>query len=182
MTTQTSSTSQEPSANKNRRVRSLNPSVTFPSGYAEGWVIAVPAWYRHSIDIELTERVVKDPVTNEKNKKMVWTEGIPQIYSFSTGDVFYNTRTVYEKQWCDALADITLVLQVASAMPDKLRGKTSKVPGWVQISEYRPRPDRSGLDMVASHRMTQDEFIATLKTGILPNGTHLHAQPSTLFP
>jgi hypothetical protein len=73
--------------------RSTDLSVNFHEGYAAEWFMAVPEWFRAPLDIELTPRVSKDPVTGQRSTKMVWTEGRPIIYRFSVGDMLYSPES-----------------------------------------------------------------------------------------
>jgi hypothetical protein len=161
---------------KTRNRRSTDLLATFPNGYAAGWAMAVPECFRDALDIKLTERIQKHPETGKALTVMVWTQGKPPIYSFSAGDILYDTSLAYGSKWSNALAKISVSLQVESAVPDKLSTATSKIGGWVYFSEYHPVADGSRLGLVAKHRMTQDEFVATLKKATLPNGTSLLPQ------
>jgi hypothetical protein len=153
--------------------RSIDLSANFADDYAAGWFMAVHSCFRSSLDIELTPRMKKDPETGKNREEMVWTQGTPPIYNFACGDILYDAKKVYGRTWGDTLADISVLLQVVEAAPDEPDSLKSKVAGFVVAREYRPRSDQSGVDFVKTHRMTQDEFVATLKTGLLPDGKRL---------
>jgi hypothetical protein len=133
--------------------------------------MAIPECFRSALDIQLTARVEKNPTTGEKRERMVWTEGRPPIYKFVRGDTLYNTKAVYDRAWVDALADVTTSFRVEEAEPDQPDGRASKIAGWIVLREYRPRQNRSGIDFVKKHRMTQGQFVSALKTGLLPGET-----------
>ena len=173
MTTELFGENGDTSTPKGRGIRSATLSVNFVDGHAAGWFMAVPECFRSALDIEMTERVHKDPVTGKKSKKSIWTEGQPQIFKFATGDMLHDIRIRHEGEWGDAMRDISVGLKVARAVPDELGEGTTKISGWVSVAVYRPRPDRSLIHVVATHRMTQTEFVHLLKTGRLPDGTRL---------
>lgn len=99
-----------------------------------------------------------------------------ELYNFTTGLVFYDTKAGYTEIWRDALQKINCSLQVDSSTGTssvplvKWNGKRydrREVPiyGFVDFSVYKPNAERTCLEKFASYSCQQDEFVNLLKTG-----------------
>ena len=146
-----------------RRNRSRELIAEFENGFAKEWFMAIGEFYRNELDIRLTER------KSDKVSYQVWTQG-PYI-SFSSGHVFYNTKSVYEKIWSEAIREIEVACQITSAAPCKLDEKGIFLDGKVKFDLFRKDENQNGLVLSQKLETTQTEFVQFLKTGKLPTET-----------
>lgn len=124
--------------------------ANFVGGFAAGWFIPVPESFKDALDIKLTprkfnkldekgERIsimvrVNDKEGNDKKDKdgnvriredyqtvteNFWTQG--QLFSFSPGDVFYDTREAYgDAVWLEDSKKVGVCIQVREASSSKV--------------------------------------------------------------
>jgi hypothetical protein len=154
--------------------RSLILIADFVNGYAKGWHFAVGDCFKDELDIKYTPR-------KEAGKEVMrWTQGME--YHFAEGNLIYDTPKAY-LQWSEALKHINCVCSVLLAKPNKwVEVKKSKtetdskkrkkkewklIKGHVHFKLSKPNAERDGLQAVGSYDLTQNEFVAFLKTGVL---------------
>lgn len=67
---------------ENDPIRTTTIDVKFGvDGFAVGWVFGVHSAFRSALDIECS--------IDQKSRARVWTQGVPQRYSFEKGDLFH---------------------------------------------------------------------------------------------
>lgn len=95
---------------------------------------------------------------------MEWTQG--SRFSFKPGDSLYDTEAGYA-DWATALTKLEVCLQVQSAEDAvPATGESPRFDGRVRFNVYRPNAERSTLDKVGTHHVSQDEFVAILIGGM----------------
>ena len=132
--------------------------ANFVKGYAEGWFMAVKECYRNQLDIKLTER------KKDKQSYLEWTQG--PYFSFAEGHLFYDTPKAYEK-WEEALRVIEKACKITSATPTVLDRNKNLVEGTVAFTLYKPDKKCTSLIAVKEYKVSQEEFVNFLKTGVL---------------
>jgi len=120
-----------------------------------GWHMYVPHCFNDALDIKLTERV------KEKVKNCVWTQG--SMFSFSTGDILYDTPAAYGS-W--NLENIKRCVQIKAAVPCTISETGSRFSGSVTISLYEPVGNK--LEERQQITLSQDMFVMFLISGALP--------------
>ena len=143
---------------KKRQDRSLDLVANFIDGYAEGWYFAVGECFKDQLDIKYTDRVID----GKKTKR--WTQG--KLFCFAEGHVIYDTPKAY-LQWGEALKRIKLRCFVIRAVPNRLDSKGNLINGAVVFKLSKPNKDKDGLDTIGQYDLTQNDFVAFLKTGVL---------------
>jgi hypothetical protein len=147
--------------------RTTDLQATFVDGFAAGWYMALPESFRTELDIKLTER------KKSKNSSYEWTEG--PYYSFSEGQVIYDTKDAYTG-WQHALQKVDLACQIVAAKPNipiKMtdaasgKGEFRVLAGYVKFHLFRPDEERTRLVPYIGCHLSQDEFVIFLKTGKL---------------
>ena len=175
---------------KGKQKRSLELIANFVDGYAEGWYFAVMEAFKDQLDIKLTVR--KEPVLidgkeqweEKKDKKgnilyredgkprrkkktkdvLKWTQG--RFFNFSEGQVLYDSPKAYLPLWRDALKHIKLRCEIVRAIPSGLNeGQFNH--GSVTFTLSKPNKDRTGLEMIDQYHLTQTDFVAYLRRGLM---------------
>lgn len=120
--------------------------ATFVGGFAAGWFFAVPESFKDALDIRLTQRVF------DKTTETLWTQG--KLYSFSHGDVFYDTPQAYNTEtWSSALPHIGLCVQIEKAVPSAvIETKSYKTATPVQIIEDKKESPKKHLHQLSYTR------------------------------
>lgn len=137
--------------------------VCFVDGFAQGWAFALPESFRSSLDIKWAPRVVN------KTTEYQWVQG--DYYSFSRGDIIYDTPLAYQNTWAEALTHIKRLVQITKATPAALiNGEYS--PGFVEFKKFKPNTEATGIDVAGSFSCTQVEFVTFLKFGTLKGVTN----------
>lgn len=132
--------------------------ICFVDGFAQDWAFALPESFRSSLDIKWAPRVVN------KTTEYQWVQG--EYYSFSTGDIIYDTPLAYKNTWAEALTHIKRFAQIIKATPAAIiNGEYS--PGFVEFKIYKPNTDATGIEVAGSFSCTQVEFVTFLKFGTL---------------
>lgn len=148
-----------------RQRRTTRLSVTFKGDRAVGWRFPLPSAFRAALDIRRTERVVKKetPDGTVKRKELVWTEGIPPLYSFQLGDTISTIDFPQDGE------QHHLLVQVVQGVPDEWDGYSRKVrPGTIIAQVYRPAGPQGGWDRAEVLSLSQAAFVVFLKTGNPP--------------
>ena len=164
-----------------RKQRALELIAEFKNGYAVGWHFAVGECFKDQLDIKQTERMEtligkdgkpkqdkngKPKMKEHKVSKLVWTQG--NQFTFSQGDIFYDTPKAYELKWGDALKVIGKCCRVIEATPDTAIDKELEdvSPGTVTFTVTVPKKDGSGLEEEGERfELSQGDFVEFLKTG-----------------
>jgi hypothetical protein len=121
------------------------------------WFMFVPTCFNAALDIQQTARVIK------KQETLQWTQG--STFSFSVGDVIYNTPKAYEK-WSEAVKHIRHCFHVTNATPvAPANGLAQRKPGKVAFDLLIPNEAGTSLTCGSKHDMTQDEFVRLLIAG-----------------
>lgn len=139
-------------AEKKRQIRTLDLDSEFVDGYAKGWYMAVPEAFKDELDIKYTERVEK------KKKVLRWTQGVPPLYTFKEGHIFYYDRAgYYGWPWPH--------IQVDRAMPDRFDESGGRGPGYVFVKFFEVNEEKTGVKQTDTAQMTQGNLVHFLRTG-----------------
>lgn len=140
--------------------RRLHLIASFVNGFAENWYFAVRDCFKDELDIKFTER--------KENGKTIkrWTQG--QGFDFKEGHVIYDTPDAY-LTWGEALKRISLVCEVLRGMPNKTKNAKNIEDGWVTFKLSKPNKDKTNIETISQHTISQDEFVQYLKSGQLPS-------------
>lgn len=133
----------------NRRSEKLIADLS--SGFAKGWAWAVTKHFASSLDINLSNRVVKGKPTPP-----VLTSG--RMFSFARGDRIYDTPLAYSKTWGESLKHINRSLEVISATSADIG-----FDGYVEAQLYEKRDGE--LVKTEIFRGTQKDFVKGLILG-----------------
>jgi hypothetical protein len=142
---------------RTKRTRDLDPDLV-KSGFSRGWAFCIPAAFRRAVDIHLTSVVEKGKASK------IWTQG--RNFSFEVGDTLYDSRDAYGKLCSESISHIKTCLEVVLAIP-----ANGHSDGTVEFLVYHS--DGSELKLSNSHRCSQVEFVALLKTGSLGGVEHI---------
>lgn len=151
-------------SHKGKSTRSLNLIAKFVDGYAEGWKMAVNETFKDELDIKLTKRVI-----DQKNVEVL-TQG--PYFNFKEGHILYDTPKAYTT-WNEALKHIKLACRIIRAKPralstnSQISSKRTIDDGVVAFLTYKPDENRTILQEISEHEMTQVEFVNFLKTGFI---------------
>lgn len=149
---------------KGKSARSLNLIAKFVYGYAEGWKMAVSENFKDELDIKLTKRVI------DKKNVDILTQG--SYYNFKEGHILYDTPKAYTI-WHEAIKNINIACKIIKAKPRSLSTKENNSAkrtiddGLVVFLIYKPNENRTVLQEISEHEMTQVEFVNFLKTGFI---------------
>ncbi len=143
-----------------RKNRSTELIAKFINGYAEGWFFAVGESFKDELDIKLTDRK-----ENGKTVKVL-TQG--PYYSFKEGHTFYDTPDGY-LEWQEALKRISLICEVIRGTPNQTGDDQGMISGGVTFTLSKPNRDKTNIETIGQHTVTQDEFVEYLKTGNMPS-------------
>lgn len=135
--------------------------------WCAGWAFAVRPEFADALDIKLTERIVK------RKKNLVWTQGYS--FDFHAGYTIYDINPYPQEIWQDFLQRVSYAVTVVDARPaeparapSKLGPGISRDSGSVTFDVYAPNDEKTQAIKVATHIVTQDEFVQILIKG-LPN-------------
>jgi hypothetical protein len=139
-----------------RQKRSKTLIADFSTGFAAGWVFAVPKSFRSSLDIAMTERIVTTKTIVDgktiKSKKSVWQWTQGKNYSFIKGSMLHDSPLAYTLTWGEAKIHITMTVQIADIESN----------GVLVVRVYR------GLDPTHELvRCTPEEFVSLLRDGTM---------------
>ena len=130
----------------------------FDGEFSRGWHFVLPKAFRQELDIRLTERM------EDGKKTLRWTQG--PFYCFSEGHIIYDTPHAY-MPWIEALQHIQRYCRIISATPNQPGPDGEISRGQVFFELLRPNPDRTGTEKIGSYHLTQEDFVAFLKSGEL---------------
>jgi hypothetical protein len=141
-------------------VRNENLIASFEKGYAKNWHFIVGECFKKELDIELSKR--------QKNKKSykVWTQG--PYFSFSAGNIFFDSIQVHTSEWGKALEFLNTTCQVTKASPSRPGQKNTPIDGFVEFKVFHTNHKTKLLELDKTFKTTQTEFVDYLKTGQLP--------------
>ena len=140
-----------------KRQRRLTELLRPPEVDSYDWFMFVPTCFNAALDIQQTIRMI------EKQETLQWTQG--STFSFSVGDIIYNTAKAYEK-WSEAVKHIRYCFHVTDATPvAPANGSAHRKPGKVKFDLLVPNEAGTSLTRSSSHDMTQDEFVRFLIAG-----------------
>ena len=122
--------------------------------FSKGWYFCVPRAFRDSLDIKLTDRVIK------KQKVKMWTQGT--TFCFNVGEILYDTALGYEG-WSEALKHLKIMVQIKSASA-AVPGK-ERFSGQLKMEIWAPNKNKTGIDKLGEKDMSQDDFIRLLIAG-----------------
>ena len=142
---------------REERSEILDPDLVNEGG-TQGWAFAIPPSFKAAFDIRCGIRI------ENGFKRETWTQG--RNYSFSCGDVLYDSPKGYEV-WSEALQHINTCLQVVTAIPARLRSD-----GHVTFQVSHPDKQRTRLVTGNIYTCSQVEFVALLRTGRLDQIVH----------
>lgn len=141
-----------------QRQRRLTELLRPPGNDSFDWFMFVPICFNAALDIQQTTRVI------EKRKTLQWTQG--STFSFSVGDIIYDTPKAYEK-WSVALKHVRYCFQITDSTPvAPANASAQRKPGKVTFDLFSPNETRTSLKRRSSHDMTQDEFVRLLIAGL----------------
>src|ERR1019366_4498825 len=104
-----------------QRQRRLSDLLRPPDIAAVDWFMFVPTCFNAALDIQQTTRII------EKRETLQWTQG--STFSFSVGDIIYDTPKAYEK-WSDALKHVRYCFHITDATPvAPANGSAQRKPG-----------------------------------------------------
>ena len=150
--------------------------IAFVDGLADGWIFGVPEPFRDQLDIRYSELVDRKKSRKLREQtprnnidslptvyRVAWTHGMPPLFSFDIGHIFYDPPNARSMVWGDAVRVLRRDVQVTEARPDELPGS-----GWVKVKiRYF---DGGKVVETISRNMPQGEFVTFLRTGRLPAG------------
>lgn len=133
------------------------------------WYFCVPPYFNDALDIRLIERV------QVKDKKVVrryleWSQG--SSFSFSEGDIVYDTPTIEGEPWREQIKRIGIALQVLKGSKADLIGEgddARRFAGHVECVVLSPDESHERLEERGVVSMSQDDFVRILISG--PNET-----------
>lgn len=154
-------------------------NIIFKDGIVDGWVLGVPEAFRDQLDIKYSKLVDNEESYNLRRKqprnedtplptiyRMAWTQGVPPLYSFNVGHVFYDPPCARNMAWDDALRGLRRSVQVTEARIDELPKS-----GWVKLKIWNFHDGKCISSQ--NYNMPQVEFVAFLRTGQLSNPEQL---------
>jgi len=140
-----------------KTVRSLEIDPEFDEEkFAIGWHFSIPEAFKDCLDIKLTTRM--------ENKQPVLKTTQGQFFSFSEGQIIYDSPKGY-LPWPEALQHIRRYCVVLSASPNQRGENGELINGQVQFQLKRPNQDKTGVEVIETYRLTQNDFVQFLKTG-----------------
>lgn len=152
-----------------RESRSLTFIADFSKGYADGWAYVVRSCNYSELDILYTPRIT------QKESQMVLTQG--RAYNFISNSVFYDTPLAYQDApWEKIIPSLNTSLQIDKTTPTYsepvvilndngiLERRTNIIYGEVWFTFYKINGQKT-MRPVSSHRCSQDEFLALLRSG-----------------
>jgi len=153
------STSQE--TTKRMRRSEEVPVIFDPeTGLAIDWAFGVSTAFKAALDIKQTPRVKPHPTREGvKIETSVETVGVPQLYSFSAGDIFHTPALTQNRPWADHLEGPSTSLQIQNATPDSAKEKGTVS---LEIITYH----QGAITSKKTETMTQAAFAAVLQTGL----------------
>lgn len=143
--------------------RSNKLIANFVDGFTVGWYMAIKDTFKNELDIKYLPR--------QKQKKTYyeWSQG--PYFSFSEGQIIYNTPKGYET-WSVALKHINIACQIVEAKPNTPAKKEladgSKYVvenGYVKFLLLKPNNDRSSLEGFVCYNLSQNDFVDFLRSG-----------------
>ena len=165
--------------------------ANFVDGFAAGWRMAVPEWFKDSLDIKLTPKTIKN------KKQLYWTQG--NIFNFQVGHTLYDQKESYGN-WQHHLDYGKLLIQIHDAKTSgyvdteiietkdeyinifhhkknkkpeyiKIKGlnvKKQKLQnGIVRFRVYRVNKEKTKVEECELIECTQENFVVFLQTGIV---------------
>lgn len=143
-----------------KNLRSEELIADFTDGFAKNWHFVVGECFKKELDIELS--------TRQKQKKAykVWTQG--PYFSFSEGNIFYDSLDAFKLQWGDALKTINKACQVIKASPSKPSETEIPEEGFVEFRLFVNDRATNQLKLDKKLKTTQTQFVEYLKNGVLP--------------
>ncbi|MCE0483852.1 MAG: hypothetical protein LV479_06410 [Methylacidiphilales bacterium] len=172
-----------------KRQRRLTDLIRSPETDCFDWFMFVPICFNAALDIQQTPRISKEPQSKlrgifggepklreksrqasrnstqeiKKKETLQWTQG--STFSFSAGDIIYDTKKAYEK-WSNALKYIRYCFHITEAMPvTPANGLALRKPGKITFDLLIPNETRTNLLRSSRHDMNQDEFVRLLISG-----------------
>ena len=142
---------------KAQRQRRLTELLRPPDVATVDWFMFVPIYFNAALDIQQTTRII------EKRETLQWTQGA--TFSFSVGDIIYNTPKAYKK-WSEAVKHIQYCFHVTDATSvAPANGSAQRRPGTVTFDVLIPDKAKTRLTRGSNYDMTQDEFVRLLIAG-----------------
>ena len=145
--------------------RSNKLIAEFDNGFAIGWHMAVKESFRSELDIKYLQR------KKQKTTYYEWSQG--PYFCFSEGQIIYDTPMAYER-WDIALEHINIACQIIEAKPntpardDQTTDTNNFIEnGYVKFLLLKPNEDRTWLDGIMCHKLSQNDFVDFLRTGSL---------------
>jgi len=120
------------------------------------WFMYIPPFFNNALDIRDTER------KKDKISYWVWTQGAD--FSFSVGDIIYDTKYAYNP-WSEALKKIKICIQVTKAVSASSSEAGFRFPGRISFDLFFPDPSKEKLQKVSEFEMSQYEFVSLLIFG-----------------
>jgi len=120
------------------------------------WFMYIPPFFNNALDIRDTER------KKDKISYWVWTQGAD--FSFSVGDVIYDTKEAY-KTWSEAIKKIGICIQVTRAVSASSSEAGFRFPGRISFDLFLPDQSKVRLQKISEYEMTQYEFVSLLIFG-----------------
>lgn len=148
--------------NKRKRRRTEDIEIRFVNGIASDWAFSIPDAFRDALDVKFLSYADSSAKAEGKTtSREVWTRGIPPVFSFAAGHIFYDPPSCRSSEWRVALKKLSRVVQVKEASPDQENG----VNGWVlfEISYYK----NCKFSRAEEKKVSQKEFAEFLKSGNL---------------
>lgn len=129
------------------------------------WKFPVIPSFKEALDIKYRVRNLKKTVDGNKMDVYVqeWAQGVPPRYSFKTGDTIATTS--YPRDGDPG----HVLLQVHGGSPDTWDADEGRVrDGHLTVQVYRPKGPGGGWTFAEQVFVTQSEFVAILKSGVIP--------------
>ena len=123
-----------------------------PDADADDWFAYIPTSFNSALDIRPTKY----------RGEVAWTQG--GRFSFKRGDVIYDKKECYFS-WDDARTHMGICIQITAAAPVSWQVDSSRDPGRVDFTVYRPNKDRSNIEPESFESITHDEFVHFLISG-----------------
>jgi hypothetical protein len=147
----------EPQKREERSER-LDPDLVNHS-FTIGWAFSLPASFKAAFDIRWDVR------QENRVRRQTWTQGTN--FSFSCGDIIYDTPKAYEV-WSDALQHFTTCLQVIEAIPSRPGSG-----GQVRFRASHPNDQRTALVSGKIYTCSQPQFVELLRNGTFEGKPHI---------
>lgn len=129
------------------------------------WYFCVPPYFNDALDIRLIER---EQVKDKKVVRRYWEWSQGSLFSFSEGDIVYDTPTIEGEPWKEQLKRIGVALQVLKDSKADLLGEgdnAHRFAGHVECVVLSPDESHERLEERGSVSMSQDDFVRVLISG-----------------